>query len=209
MKLSPEQVAVIRKLVDQGGITFDSLREDVIDHLCCVVEVELDRKKNFEAAVLEAMHELAPEGLHEIQRETVFLLNSTKIILMKKVMYSIGLFCAMSMSIGWTFKWLHYPGADELSLYGFLGFVFLFLPLIAVDYFKVSINKALNEKLKIAFGLLSALLVAASITIRILQIDFSIIGLPVSLLLVLAGCAAFTFGYLPFLFFTMYKKSIS
>ncbi|HEY3429469.1 MAG TPA: hypothetical protein VGK39_02255, partial [Cyclobacteriaceae bacterium] len=195
--------------VEHGGITFDSLKEDVIDHLCCVVEVALDRKKNFDEALKEALAELAPDGLQEIQRETVFLLNSTKIIRMKQVMYSIGLLSAMSMSIGWTFKWLHYPGADELSLYGFLGFALVFLPLIAIDYFKVSINKALNERLKIIFGLLSAFMVAASITIRIMHADFNFVGLPASLLLLLAGCISFTFGYLPFLFFTMYKKSIS
>lgn len=209
MKLSPEQVDVIRKQVDQSNITIESLKDDVLDHLCCVVEILMDRGKPFETAVKEAIHDLAPDGLDEIQRETVYLLNPQKIIVMKKIMFSIGLLSAMSMSIGWTFKWLHLPGADELSLYGFLGFALLFLPIVAIDYFKVNINKALNEKLKIIFGLSSALMVAASVTLRILHLDFRLLGPPVSLLLILGGCLIFTFGFLPFLFFTLYKKSIS
>src|SRR5688572_300979 len=100
MKLSPEQVNIIRELVEKGGIKFELLKEDVIDHLCCVVESELDRKKSFEVAVQEAVAELAPDGLEEIQRETVFLLNSTKIIRMKKIMYGIGLLSAISFVLG-------------------------------------------------------------------------------------------------------------
>lgn len=209
MKVTAEQVAIIKRQVEQSGIVNETLRDDVLDHLCCVVEIKLSKGKNFDQAIREASQELAPEGLIEIQRETVYLLNPIKIIRMKKIMFTIGLLSAMSMSIGWTFKWLHLPGADELSLYGFLGFAFLFLPLIAVDYFKVHLNKALNEKLRIIFGLSSAFMVAASITLRILNLDFRLLGPPVSLLLILGGCLIFTFGFLPFLFFTMYKKSIS
>lgn len=209
MKLTLEQIAVIRQHVDHSKITIPSLKDDVIDHLCCVVEILMDRGKEFEVAVREALDDLAPEGLDEIQHETVFLLNPTKIIFMKKVMYAIGLLSAMSMSIGLTFKWLHLPGANELSLYGFLGFALLFLPLIAINYFKVHLNKALNEKLKFVLGLTSALMVATSITLRILHLDFRLLGPPVSLLLILGGCSIFTFGFLPFLFFTMYKKSVS
>lgn len=209
MKVSAEQIAVIKQRIEQSGILNESLRNDVLDHLCCVVEMKISKGKDFTITLEEAIRELAPEGLIEIQRETVFLLNPIKIIRMKKIMYVIGLLSAMSMSVGMTFKWLHLPGADEFTLFGFLGFTFLFLPLVAIDYFKAHINKALNEKFKIIFGLLSALLVAASITIRVLHLDFRLLGPPVSLLLLLGGCALFTFGFLPFLFFTMYKKSIS
>lgn len=209
MKVSAEQVAAIKQEIERSGIINESLRNDILDHLCCVVEIKLSKGKNFEQALQESIQELAPDGLIEIQRETIFLLNPTKIIRMKKIMFTIGLLSAMSMSVGMTFKWLHLPGADEFTLFGFLAFTFLFLPLVAIDYFKAHINKELNEKFKIIFGLLSALLVAASISIRILDLDFRLLGPPASLLLLLSGCAIFTFGFLPFLFFTMYKKSVS
>ena len=76
MKVTAEQVAIIKKQVEQSGIINETLRDDVLDHLCCVVEIKLSKGKNFDQALQEAMHELAPEGLIELQRETVFLLNS-------------------------------------------------------------------------------------------------------------------------------------
>ena len=76
MKLSPDEVAIVRRQVDQSSISIDSLRDDVLDHLCCVVEIKIERGEIFDTALQEALRELAPDGLNEIQRETVFLLNS-------------------------------------------------------------------------------------------------------------------------------------
>jgi len=90
MRLSVDQIEHIRKNIDQSAITIESLRDDVLDHLCCAVEIKMERGKVFETSVREALRELAPDGLDEIQNETIFLLNSNKIIVMKKVMYSIG-----------------------------------------------------------------------------------------------------------------------
>jgi hypothetical protein len=145
---------------------------------------------------------LAPEGLDEIQRETVFLLNSKKIILMKKVMYSIGLVSSMAISLGWLFRILHWPGGFELVNYGFMGFALLFLPMVAINQFKVNINKALSEKLRIILGLLSAF-------ITCIAVFFKTMHYPGADTLLLSGGLLFIFGFLPFLFFTMYKKSVS
>lgn len=112
MKLSAEHVATIKKQVEQSGIVNPTLRDDVVDHLCCAVEIKISKGKDFSVALQEASHELAPEGLIEIQRETVFLLNSTKIIRMKKVMYSIGLASVMAFVLGWTFGMMHWPGGS-------------------------------------------------------------------------------------------------
>jgi hypothetical protein len=202
MKLSLEQTEIIREYVDRSAITIDSLKDDVLDHLCCVVEIKIERGKVFDAAVREALYELAPDGLDEIQRETVFLLNSTKIIRMKKIMYGIGLLSAISFVLGWAFGIIHLPGARELSIYGFLGFVFVFVPLLAIDRFKSNIRWLLSDKLKFILGTFSALLIAAAML-------FKIMHLPGADELFFGGAVLLAFGFLPFLFFTMYKKSIS
>lgn len=204
MKLSTEQVDSIRKDVDQGGIQIESLKEDVLDHFCCVVEVKMERGKLFEGAVREAILELAPNGLEELQYETVFFLNSTKIIFMKKVMYAIGLISAMAFVSGWAFGILHLPGTTELSIYGFLGFTFVFLPLLTIDYYKVNIRRALTEKLRFALGLLSGIMVALSVVFKMLQLPTL---LPIFFFI--AGSGLFVFGFLPFWFFSLYKKSVS
>lgn len=202
MKLSHEQVESIRKHVDQSAINIDSLRDDVLDHLCCVVEIKIARGYVFEHAFQQALTELAPDGLDEIQNETVFLLNSTKILYMKKIMYSIGLISAISMSLGITFKILHWTGGDELLIYGMIGFVFLYLPLLMVNHFKLKINSALTEKLRLILGFVSALTICTAIALKVLHITGAD-------LLLIGGTLLFSFGFLPFMFFTMYKKSIS
>ncbi|MBL7852212.1 MAG: hypothetical protein JNN04_15015 [Cyclobacteriaceae bacterium] len=203
MKLSEEQVRLIRSRVGSSKISIDTLREDVVDHICCVVEVKLDRGRTFEDALKEAVDELAPDGLDEIQNETLFLLNSDKIILMKKLMYSIGALSSMSFVAGWAFGILHLPGAFELSVYGFLGFSFLFMPLYAMNYYKTRIHRALSEKWKFILGLSSGLLMGASLVFKLLHLSL----LPTFFLI--SASVVFVFGFLPFLFFGLYKKSVS
>jgi hypothetical protein len=201
LKLSEQQIGEIRSIIDQSSINNDLLKDDVLDHLCCVVEYKITSGKPFDIAMAEAFNELAPDGLDEIQKETVFLLNSAKIILMKKVMYSIGLISAMSISMGWLFSILHWPGGGELINYGFFGFALVFVPMLTINQFKVNINKALSEKLRILLGLLSAIITCVAILFKIFHLKTA------GDLMLFGGAIIFIFGFLPFLFFTMYKKS--
>jgi len=202
MKLSSDQVAQIKKVIEQSAITIDTLKDDVLDHLCCVVEAKMTHGSGFESSLKEAIDELAPDGLDAIQLETIFLLNSTKIMLMKKVMYSIGLITSIAMTMGILAKLLHWPGSEELFTYGFVGFLLLFLPMLAIDRYKHNLSKSLSEKLRIGLGYLSAFLLTFSIAFKI----FHLTG---ANLLLVSGMCIFSFGFLPFLFFNMYKKSLS
>lgn len=121
---------------------------------------------------------------------------------MKQLTYLIGLISAMSLSAGWVFSLMHWPGASQLAIYGFLGFAFLFMPLFAFDYSKIEIQPTLQKKLKLGLGVASILIVALSIVFKLLQLQ----GAEIILIL---GAGLFVFGFLPFLFFGMYKKSVS
>jgi hypothetical protein len=167
-----------------------------------VVEVKMTKGSGFESSLIEAIDELAPDGLDVIQRETIFLLNSTKIMFMKKIMYSIGLITSISMTMGLTFKFLHMPGAEQLFNVGFFGFLILFLPMLAVDRYKHNLTKSLSEKLRVGFGYLSAFMIASSVLFKLFHLEGAN-------LLLLSGMCVFSFGFLPFLFFNMYKKSLS
>jgi hypothetical protein len=202
MKLSAEQIEKIREVINQSTISIQPLKDDLVDHLCCVVESEMGAGKAFEVSLVTAVQELAPEGFERIQHETIFLLNSTKILLMKKVMYTIGLLSAMTFVLGWVFGVFHWPGTTLLSFLGFSGFAFIFLPMLAIDYYKVKIQRAVSEKLKFIIGLASAMLVGLSGLFKVLHVQWAPF-------LLIAGAGLFIFGFLPFLFFTLYKKSIS
>ena len=177
-----------------------SLKDDLLDHFCCFVEHEMKKGFSFEAAYAEAKKQICPNGLNEIQEETIYLLNASKILIMKKVMYSIGLITSICISVGWLFTVLHWPGGGKLFTYGFLGFVLLFLPMLAIDRYKISIAQALSERLKIILGFFSAFVTALSVVFKMLHWQGSSV-------LLMIGVLLFSFGFLPFLFFRMYKKA--
>jgi hypothetical protein len=201
MKLSKDYIDVIRYRIDQSEITMHTLKDDVLDHVCCVVEQKIKEGKSFEIALQEAFHEVAPNGLDEIQRKTFYLLKSPKIIFMKKVMYFTGLICAVTVSVGWLFATLHWSGANEIFNMGFLGFLWVFVPMLVVDRFRIRMRKPVAEKIKILLGAASGFTVGLSLVFKLLHLQ----GADVVLI---AGMLMFMFGFLPIFFFTLYKKAV-
>jgi hypothetical protein len=202
MNLSPNQIAHIQAVISESNLSIRTLKDDLVDHLCCEVEYDLLQGKEFEASLQEAIHELAPSGFEKIEDQTLFLLHSTKIIYMKKVMYIVGLVSAISMSMGLVMKYLHWAGAQELTISGFLGFVLVFIPLATIDRFKGQMQIAFSERLRIIMGIVSIALMSLGVLLKIFHMD----GANLS---VLAGAIFFSFGFLPALFFNMYKKSLA
>ncbi len=202
MKLTSEQENIISDYIDSQGLSNQSLQDDILDHLCCVVESRLGKEISFDVLLEKAIVELAPNGLIELEQETIFLLNSKRIIIMKKLLYIIGFIGACLLTIGVTFKLLHYAGAYQLFMAGFLILLLIFVPLLAFDRYKVAISKAISERLKIILGVAAAIISGLSAVFKSMHLagaDY----------LLIAGAFIFAFGFLPFLFFTMYKKSIS
>jgi hypothetical protein len=62
--------------------------------------------------------------------------------------------------------------------------------------------KAMSEKLKMLLGVIAALAASAAGIFKLLH-------LPGADQLLIIGAVVFAFGFLPFFFFTMYKRSIS
>ncbi|PTM05303.1 MAG: hypothetical protein DA405_04180, partial [Bacteroidetes bacterium] len=198
----PEQESIIENFVLAQGIKIPTLRDDLIDHLCCVVESELGKEKSFEQILDEAVKDLAPKGLQEIQHQTIFLLNSKRIIAMKKVLYFTGFIGSLALTAGVTFKLMHWPWANVLFIIGFLFLLLIFIPLLAIDRYKVSLSKAVSVKTKIIMGAIAAIITGLSGLFKMMHLQGAD-------LLLIFGAFIFAFGFLPFYFFTMYKKSIS
>lgn len=202
MKLTEHQVQVIEDFVDSQGIRIRTLRDDVVDHLCCVLESEMDKGSSFEELLDQATSDLAPNGLGDIQDKTLFLLNARRIIFMKKVMYSIGFLGSLSLTAGLTLNLLQVPFGTDLLTVGFLTLLLVFIPLLAIDRYKIALSKALSVRLKIILGAIAAALTGLSGLFKLLHLQ----GAEILLIL---GALVFALGFLPFFYFTMYKKSVS
>jgi hypothetical protein len=200
MRISRQQIDLISDLVEVNRISIRTLKDDIVDHLCCVIENKMADGKQFDQSIEEALRELAPNGLRALQIETELLLNS-KNISMKKVMYSIGLLTTISYTMGLMFKLLHMPGGEELINYGFLGFGLIFLPMLTIVRLRKYMEMPGHEKLKVVFGFLSAVFVGLAIFFK-LRMDLD----PASLMLMI-GASIFSFGFLPLHFYGLYKNS--
>ncbi|MEO9483610.1 MAG: hypothetical protein ABJG47_09205 [Ekhidna sp.] len=187
--------------VNRSSIKNQVLRDDLIDHFCCLVEIEMGKGMTFEKALEKAHAQTAPNGLDEIQRETIFLLNYSKIMIMKRFTYATGYLFALASIVGIFFKMMHLPGATILSFAGGSGLVFVFLPLMLINKYKMFAHQVLTEKMKWILGILSGMLFMLASYMKIFHLQGAAVMLGLSFLV-------FGFGFLPFLFFRMYKRSV-
>ncbi|MFT5641581.1 MAG: hypothetical protein ACI9A7_001685 [Cyclobacteriaceae bacterium] len=201
MKLTEEQEEKVLNCVEAQELKLKTLCDDIMDHLCCVIESGLGKRKSFDQLLHDAMSELAPNGLIDLERKTIFLLNSKRIIIMKKLTYFIGFIGSITFAAGFYTKILHLPGAFEIGMMGTI-LLLVFVPLLAFDKYKVAIARTMSEQLLVISGIAAVLFLGLAGLFKMLHLP----GSPVILGLAMI---VFTVGFLPFLFFTMYKKSVS
>jgi len=201
MNLSTSQIKCIKDRINEDQLTIETLRDDLVDHLCCAVEAGMASGKSFDQSLDIAMSELAPDGFKKIETQTVHLLNS-KHINMKKLAYSFGLVSSIAVCIGLLLKYLHQPFSLELTFLGFTGFVLIFIPSTLVDYFKLKGLHSISDKARIIFGYASLAAIVLGTLLKVFHLE----GANLS---VLVGVICFSFGFLPFVFLNLYKRSIS
>ncbi len=202
MKLSKDQIAHIRALIASHDVTLQTLGDDLLDHLCCVIDDRMANGEDFDTALKDALTELAPHGLDKIQRDTFLLLHSPRIILMKKVVYSIGFLSACAGSIGWMFTVFHWPGGYELFNYSFLAFLLGFVPLLSLSRLRHIKRLSGWQRLYILVGVISSMSVGMSLVFKLWHLQ----GADV---LFLGGVVLFAFGFLPLLFISLYRREVT
>lgn len=200
--IGEEHEQLIIDAVEKSQIRNQSLKDDLIDHLCCMAEIHMEKGAAFQDALQAALVQTAPNGLNEIEKETIFLLNYSKIILMKRLTYISGYLFSLVWVGGALFKVLHLAGAGEMLTIGGVGLAFIFFPLLIINRYKNLAREVLSERLKWILGGISLLLLILSISMKLLHLMGAGLLLSISFLV-------FGFGFLPFFFFRMYKKSVA
>jgi len=200
MTLSTAQVQLIRHHVE-SNITWPAVQDDVLDHLCCVIEGRMDNGETFEAAFVASVQELSMRGLGQIEKQTTELMRHRNTSVLKLFLYALGFVGTGLLCIGWLFSVLRWPGGSSMFNSGFFLITIIFMPLLFVDLYSRS-GKDWQSKLRMVFGLTSSLIVGLSLVFKSLHLQGADI-------LLLAGVIVWTFGFLPFLFFNMYKRALA
>lgn len=121
---------------------------------------------------------------------------------MKKIIYLIGLLSAMAFCTGWTFGVLHLPGAFKLSVAGAIGFGLIFVPMLAVDFYRDPKEHSSFDKVKFALGISASLIAVLSAILEYSHFQGAGVFLAIA-------TALFVIGFLPLHFRSLYLKTRS
>jgi hypothetical protein len=127
-ELSLPEIDQISCDVRAQGITFSHLADELIDHICCDVEYEMQRGIPFTEAYSVVRQKMrSGRRLKEIQEETLFAVD-TKYRNMKNTMKVSGIAGTILFGFASLFKIMHWPMAGVMMTLGALTLAFLFMP---------------------------------------------------------------------------------
>jgi hypothetical protein len=126
-ELSLHHIDQISHDISRQEITFSHLLEDLIDHVCCDVEYEMQKGLNFAEAYQIVKQKIGSRRFKEIQEETLYAVD-TKYRYMKNTMKISGVAGTVLFGFAALFKIQHWPLAGALMTLGALVLAFIFLP---------------------------------------------------------------------------------
>ncbi len=130
--LSEQQIDYILNDIKTRGVEMEDLQLNLLDHICCTVECELQENGNFEEFYQQVITRFFKKELREIQEETILLLTFKNYFIMKNVMIRSGFVSVLLLVCGSLFKLMHWPGAGLLITLGVALLSLCFLPLVFI-----------------------------------------------------------------------------
>jgi hypothetical protein len=192
-----DQYERIRADLVSRGLTCERLMDDLLDHVCCMVEEHMETGKDFESSYNQILDSIGEKRLPEIQHETLLNLNK-KFQRMKNFTYLFGLTSAILTILGSLFKRMHWPGAGILITVGMMLIVFVFLPLYFITNHREQLEKK-NPVYAIVGYLTIALLLAGS--------TFKIMHWPGANWLIYASIGFLLIGFVPLYVVNAFQRS--
>lgn len=155
-KISDEQIDYILDDISARGVKMEDLQQNILDHVCCIIEQDLEETGDFRNFYLRTIETFYKKELSEIEEETNLLLTFKNYYKMKKAMITSGAFSASLLLTGCLFKFMHWPGAAMILFVGIIVLCFLFLPLLFI--LKMKEAKATRDKVILTMGVVIGIL---------------------------------------------------
>lgn len=127
LELSLENIERITRDIQKQEIIFSHLADELIDHLCCDVEAEMQNGLTFYEAYRKVKQKIGSRRLKEIQEETLYAVD-TKYRHMKNTMKISGIAGTVLLGFASLFKIQHWPLAGVLLTLGAFTLAFVFMP---------------------------------------------------------------------------------
>jgi len=148
--LSEQQIDFILNDIKIRGVEMEDLQLNLLDHMCCIIECELEPQGDFEDFYHKTIPKFFKKELKEIEEETILLLTFKNYYAMKTTMIRAGILSAFAIILGSIFKIMHWPGASVLLVLGIGSISVVFLPLMLI--LKTKDNSSKRDKLILAIS---------------------------------------------------------
>jgi uncharacterized protein with PQ loop repeat len=139
-ELSIQNIERVTRDVKKQEIVFSHLFDELIDHICCDIEYEMQDGLTFYEAYNKVKQKIGPRQLKEIQEETLYAVD-TKYRNMKNTMKISGVTGTVLSGFAALFKIQHWPGAGAMMTLGAAILAFVFLPSALGVLWKETHNK--------------------------------------------------------------------
>lgn len=200
-QLSEEEVDLVYERFGGAKLHNKVLEDELIDHICCAIEVLMAEQMPFEQACNKAYEMVCPNGFREIEEETFFLLTYKKQLSMKRILFLLGFLSTFLLSFGFLFKLMHWPMARGIILCGF-ALLLLTLGVLAVYSMQTLKSMPANTQVRMMAGLFSGLLLTAGSIFKVLHY-------PGASIMMVTGLVLLNIVFLPLFFYQLYRKSIA
>jgi hypothetical protein len=130
--ISDENIDYILHDLKIRGIETESLRLNLLDHICILIEENLEENGDFEKFYAFTIRAFYDHELREIEEEILLSSSYKNKRIMKKAMILSGAFSAAGFIGGSLGKIMLFRITDFLLFLGFVSFVLLFLPLVFI-----------------------------------------------------------------------------
>jgi hypothetical protein len=166
-ELTEKEIRRLNREIQKQGLTYTELQQELLDHLCCDVEAEMEEGLEFVKAFEKVRTGMGKDRIQQIQEETLLLINQ-KYRIMKKFMYILGMIAPAMLITGTIFKIQHWPGAGVLLVLSLFILGAIYLPVFVM----VKIRDTRKEGKKVnmpmyIFGLIAGIIFIAGAMFKI------------------------------------------
>ncbi len=166
-ELTEKEIGRLNREIQKQGLTYTELQQELLDHLCCDVEAEMEEGLEFIKALEKVRKGMGKDRIQQIQEETLLLINQ-KYRIMKKFMYILGMIAPAMLITGTIFKIQHWPGAGVLLVLSLFILGAIYLPVFVM----VKIRDTRKEGKKVnmpmyIFGLIAGIIFIAGAMFKI------------------------------------------
>ncbi|MDZ4668256.1 MAG: hypothetical protein SGJ00_10250 [bacterium] len=165
--ISNAQVDFMLADIAKQGITDEDLRNNILDHVCCLIENSSEPLEDFELCYRFYIKKFYQKYLREIEVEANLLITFKHYYQMKKFMLLSGIAGAGILLLGNLFKFMHWPGASICILLGIILLALIFIPLLF--FIKMKESPSNSQRMLLGVGTILAIAFSLSVLFKMMH----------------------------------------